>query len=307
MAFCLVGIFLLKQYNYLSYHFFFLFLFFLFSDTSFHDTLPVLNFSLSSWLLGPSPINPGIESASDAPPAVIRYSLDQRPTSLPIQPFTFHHQFPSKQAQPKPLLPLLSGYVSGMQARGSSESAAGGPLDEDSENIAENVDTYREALTGAADPGPGSVRPSPLGSYSPVRLQGPQSSGTCSTCTPSPHPPPQPPAQRPQNLSSPRSEGPILSQGKQEVRSVPLLLTPPLSSSMKRGAGPTLLPPLQDHCYHRETPPILSGLQSDTLSPLGIMESGKHGEGGEGDGTRTQNGMFQVLNKIVYNVFFFLE
>ncbi|XP_016898650.1 iporin isoform X3 [Cynoglossus semilaevis] len=231
----------------------------------------------------------GIESASDAPPAVIRYSLDQRPTSLPIQPFTFHHQFPSKQAQPKPLLPLLSGYVSGMQARGSSESAAGGPLDEDSENIAENVDTYREALTGAADPGPGSVRPSPLGSYSPVRLQGPQSSGTCSTCTPSPYPPPQPPAQRPQNLSSPRSEGPILSQGKQEVRSVPLLLTPPLSSSMKRGAGPTLLPPLQDHCYHRETPPILSGLQSDTLSPLGIMESGKHGEGGEGDGTRTQN------------------
>uniref|UniRef100_A0A3P8VNJ9 RUN and SH3 domain containing 2 n=1 Tax=Cynoglossus semilaevis TaxID=244447 RepID=A0A3P8VNJ9_CYNSE len=180
-------------------------------------------------------------SASDASPAVIRYSHDQRPTSLPIQPFTFHHQFPSKQAQPKPLLPLLSGYACGIQARGSSESAAGGPLDEDTENMAENVDTYQETLTEAADPGPGSVRPSPLGSYSPVRLQGAQSSGTCSTCTPSPQVPP--PAQRPQNLSSPLSAGPTVSQGKQEVRSVPLLPIPPLSW----GAGPTLLPALQAH------------------------------------------------------------
>uniref|UniRef100_A0A3Q3J2D5 RUN domain-containing protein n=1 Tax=Monopterus albus TaxID=43700 RepID=A0A3Q3J2D5_MONAL len=116
---------------------------------------------------------------------VVRYSKDQRPTTLPIQPFTFHHQFASKPPQPKPLLPLLTGYVSGMQAHPSSGSE--GPVGEDSEDGGDNVHRYQGALAAAAPP-PGSVRPSPLGSYSPVRIQGAPSSGTCSTCTPSPQP-----------------------------------------------------------------------------------------------------------------------
>ncbi|KAG5835135.1 hypothetical protein ANANG_G00268930 [Anguilla anguilla] len=41
---------------------------------------------------------------------VVRYSKDQRPTTLPIQPFTLQHQV--GKAQSKPLRPLLSEYVS---------------------------------------------------------------------------------------------------------------------------------------------------------------------------------------------------
>ncbi|XP_040898183.1 iporin isoform X2 [Toxotes jaculatrix] len=230
----------------------------------------------------------GLSSSSDSRPAVVRYSRDQRPTTLPIQPFTFHHQFTSKPPQPKPLLPLLTGYVSGMQARSSSGSgsgsASGGPVGEDSEDAAENVRKYQGALAGAAPP-PGSVRPSPLGSYSPVRLQGAPSSGTCSTCTPSP--------QRSHSLSCPLSAGlgplqtpPTVKQGG---GSAALPATPPPSLGVKRGTVPPMLPAVQGHCVHRGALSSLPALHGDTLSPLGCLDSGKHGEGSKGPGARTHN------------------
>ncbi|XP_034452110.1 iporin isoform X3 [Hippoglossus hippoglossus] len=224
----------------------------------------------------------GLSSSSDSQPAVVRYSLDQRPTTLPIQPFTFHHTFASKPPQPKPLLPLLTGYVSGMQARSSSGSGSGsgGAVGEDGEDAAENVHSYQGALAGEAPP-PGSVRPSPLGSYSPVRLQGAPSSGTCSTCSPSPQPPHSP--------SCPLSAGfsPLHSpkQGGGSAPSTP----PPPSLGVKRGAVPPMLPAVQGHCFHRGAPTSLPALHSDTLSPLGCVDSGKHGEGSNGSGARTQN------------------
>lgn len=228
---------------------------------------------------------------------MVRYSKDQRPTTLPIQPFTFHHQFASKPPQPKPLLPLLTGYVSGMQARSSSGSgsgsgsgsASGGPGGEDSEDAAENVHRYQGALTAAAPP-PGSVRPSPLGSYSPVRLHGAPSSGTCSTCTPSPQPA--------HSLSCPLSAGlgPLHSPqtAKQSVGSGPLPPTPPPPSlGAKRGTVPPMLPAVQGHCFHRGALTSLPALPGDTLSPLGCLESGNHMEGSKGSGARTHNGRFQ--------------
>ncbi|XP_026177363.1 iporin isoform X2 [Mastacembelus armatus] len=223
----------------------------------------------------------GLSSSSDSRPAVVRYSKDQRPTTLPIQPFTFHHQFTSKPPQPKPLLPLLSGYVSGMQARSVSGAAVG----EDSEDVAEHVQRHQGALATAAPP-PGSVRPSPLGSYSPVRLQGAPSSGTCSTCTPSPQPP--------HSLSCPLSAGlgPLRTPptGKQGEGSAPLPPTPPPSSlGVKRGVVPPMLPVVQGHCYHRGALPSLPALHSDTLSPLSSLDSGKHVEGSKGPGTRAHN------------------
>ncbi|XP_040010642.1 iporin isoform X2 [Xiphias gladius] len=231
----------------------------------------------------------GLSSSSDSRPAVVRYSRDQRPTTLPIQPFTFHHQFTSKPPQPKPLLPLLTGYVSGMQARCTSGPGSGpgsgGPAVEDSEDAAENVLRYQGAQAGAAPP-PGSVRPSPLGSYSPVRLQGAPSPGTCSTCTPSP--------QRPHSLSCPLSAG-LSPQHtpatvKQGGGSAPLPPTPPPPSlGVKRGAVPPTLPEVQGHCFHRGALPSLPPLHSDTLSPLGCLDSGKHGEGSKGPGSRTHN------------------
>ncbi|XP_034728763.1 LOW QUALITY PROTEIN: iporin-like [Etheostoma cragini] len=232
---------------------------------------------------------------SDSRPVVVRYSKDQRPTTLPIQPFTFHHQFASKppQPQPKPLLPLLTGKVSGMQARSSSSSGSGSgsgsgscsgrPVGEDSEDAAENV--YRYQGTAAAPP-PGSVRPSPLGSYSPVRLQGALSSGTCSTCTPSPQPQ--------HSLSCPLSAGPgplhTPLTGKQGGVSVALPSTPPPPSlGLKRGMVPPMLPAVQGHCFHHGASPSLPALNSDMLSPLGCLDSGKHVEGSQGPGARTHN------------------
>nr|XP_046241883.1 AP-4 complex accessory subunit RUSC2 isoform X2 [Scatophagus argus] len=225
----------------------------------------------------------GLSASSDSSPAVVRYRKDQRPTTLPIQPFTFHHQFTSKPPQPKPLLPLLTGYVSGMQARSSSGSGSdsGGPVGEDSEDVAENVPRYQ----GTAPP-PGSVRPSPLGSYSPVRLQGAHSSSTCSTCTPSPQPP--------HSLSCPLSAGlgPLRTPptGKQERGSGQLPSTPPPPSlGLKRGTVPPMLPVVHAHCLHRGSLVSLPALHSDTLSPLGCLDSGNHMEGSKGPGARTHN------------------
>ncbi|XP_035513637.1 iporin isoform X2 [Morone saxatilis] len=227
----------------------------------------------------------GLSSSSDSRPAVVRYRKDQRPTTLPIQPFTFHHQFASKPPQPKPLLPLLTGYHSGMQARSSSGSGSdsGGPVGEDSEDATENVHGYQGT---AAAPPPGSVRPSPLGSYSPVRLQGATSSGTCSTCTPSPQPP--------HSLSCPLSAGlgPLHTPptGKQGGGSVPLPSTPPPPSlGAKRGTVPPMLPAVQGHCFHRGGLASLPALPSDTLSPLGCLDSGNYMEGSKGPGARTHN------------------
>lgn len=239
----------------------------------------------------------GLSSSSDSRPTVVRYRKDQRPTTLPIQPFTFHHQFATKPPQPKPLLPLLTGYVSGMQARSSSGSGSdsGGPVGEDSEDAAENVHRYQGTLTTSAPP-PGSVRPSPLGSYSPVRLQGVPSSSTCSTCSPSPQPP--------HSLSCPLSAGlgPLHTPptGKQGRGSVQLPSTPPPPSlGVKRGVVPPMLPAVHGHCFHRGALASLPALHGDTLSPLGCLDSGNHAEGSIGPGARTQNGRFQ---KIVHTV-----
>ncbi|XP_054629818.1 AP-4 complex accessory subunit RUSC2 isoform X2 [Dunckerocampus dactyliophorus] len=180
----------------------------------------------------------GPSSSCDVHPAVVRYSKDQRPTTLPIQPFTFQHQMASKPPQSKPLLPLLMGHMSEMQApAGSSEDVS---------------------VTTAAAPPPDSVRPSPLGSYSPVHLQEATSSGTCSTCTPSPAPP--------HNLSCELSAGRCPQATMTKQSSGPLPPTPPPASlGLKRGVVPPMLPPVQG-----------PGLQRDMLSPLGCMKTGNH-------------------------------
>lgn len=177
-----------------------------------------------------------------------------------------------------------------MQPRSSSGSGSdsGGPVGEDVEDASENVHRYQGTLA-AAGPPPGSVRPSPLGSYSPVRLQGAPSSGTCSTCTPSPQPP--------HSLSCPLSAGLGLLHtpptGKHGGGSVPVTTTPPPPSlGVKRGIVPPMLPALQGHCFHRGGLASLPALQSDTLSPLGCLDSGSV-DGSKGSGARTHNGKFQ--------------
>uniref|UniRef100_A0A9J8B129 RUN and SH3 domain containing 2 n=1 Tax=Cyprinus carpio carpio TaxID=630221 RepID=A0A9J8B129_CYPCA len=200
----------------------------------------------------------GLSSSTDSSPVVIRYSKDQRPTSLPIQPFTFQHQFGKPQA--KPLLPLLDGYISQMQARGATAPEGG---EDDSEED-------RRPPHGTSN-APTTVRPSPLGSYSPVCLQGaPTSSGTCSTCTPTPGGP-----RPPRSLSCPISAG-LLPQHTPTERAIctetpklaPLPPTPPPPPLMKQSL---LMPalPTRNHCFHRGNLPTLP---SSGLSPLGQLE-----------------------------------
>ncbi|XP_029574016.1 iporin isoform X1 [Salmo trutta] len=238
-------------------------------------------------------------SSSSSSSAVVRYTKDQRPTTLPIQPFTFHHQF-SKPPQPKPLLPLLTGYVSGMQARGGGPS--GGPEGSDGVEDDRWEDSLRRCQSGGtmgglvsavAPLGPGSVRPSPLGSYSPVRLQG-VTSTSCSTCTPSP--------QTPRSLSCPLSAGllPLHHTHPPPARlaAAPLLPTPPPPPlGVKRGAVPPMLPPVQGQVqgqchqhYHCGTLPILPVVLQDSEISLRYEETSDSAEASRGPGSRTQHG-----------------
>ncbi|XP_016321347.1 iporin-like isoform X1 [Sinocyclocheilus anshuiensis] len=200
----------------------------------------------------------GLSSSTDSSPVVFRYSKDQRPTSLPIQPFTFQHQFGKPQT--KPLLPLLDGYISQMQARGAAVPEGG---EDDSEED-------RRPPHGSSN-APTTVRPSPLGSYSPIRLQvAPTSSGTCSTCTPTPGGP-----RPPRSLSCPISAG-LLPQHTptgmairtETPKLAPLPPTPPPPPLMKQSL---LMPalPTRNHCFHRGNLPTLP---SSGLSPLGQLE-----------------------------------
>ncbi|KTG47455.1 hypothetical protein cypCar_00017924 [Cyprinus carpio] len=200
----------------------------------------------------------GLSSSTDSSPVVIRYNKDQRPTSLPIQPFTLQHQFGKPQA--KPLLPLLDGYISHMQTRGAAAAEGG---EDDSEE--DRVPPHGTSST------PTTVRPSPLGSYSPVRLQGaPTSSGTCSTCTPTPGGP-----KPPRSLSCPNSAGllpqqtpPGMTTRTETPKHTPLPPTPPPPPLMKQSP---LMPalPTRNHCFHRGNLPTLS---SSGLSPLASQE-----------------------------------
>ncbi|XP_016143839.1 iporin-like [Sinocyclocheilus grahami] len=200
----------------------------------------------------------GLSSSTDSSPVVIRYNKDQRPTSLPIQPFTFQHQFGKPQA--KPLLPLLDGYISHMQTRGAAAPEGG---EDDSEED-------RRPPHGKSN-SPTTVRPSPLGSYSPVRLQGaPTSSGTCSTCTPTPGGP-----KPPRSLSCPISAGlvpqhtpPGMTIRTETPKLTPLPPTPPPPPLMKQSP---LMPalPTRNHCFHRGNLPTLP---SSGLSPLASQE-----------------------------------
>ncbi|XP_051552194.1 AP-4 complex accessory subunit RUSC2 isoform X2 [Myxocyprinus asiaticus] len=203
----------------------------------------------------------GLSSSTDSSPVVVRYSKDQRPTSLPIQPFTFQHQFGKPQA--KPLLPLLDGYISHMQARGVAAPEGG-------EDNSEEDHRQPHAASNA----PTTVRPSPLGSYSPVRLQAaPTSSGTCSTCTPTPSGP-----KPPRSLSCPISAG-LLPQHTPPGEAIqmetpklaPLPPTPPPPPLMKQGP---LMPalPTRIHFLHRGNLTDLPTLPSSGLSPLGKLE-----------------------------------
>ncbi|XP_069631434.1 AP-4 complex accessory subunit RUSC2 isoform X3 [Haliaeetus albicilla] len=125
---------------------------------------------------------------------VVRYSKDQRPTTLPIQPFVFQHHFskPSKAralrshfaSSLSQLYSLSSNWPASQQISYNSQSSALATSAEQS--VAAGSQAHSTLLTqrsvdGAAScndgcikkPAPETTRPPPLGSYSPVRCNVP--------------------------------------------------------------------------------------------------------------------------------------
>ncbi|KAI7793141.1 AP-4 complex accessory subunit RUSC2 [Triplophysa rosa] len=100
--------------------------------------------------------NPEGESALSQD--VVRYTKEQRPTSLPIQPFVL--QAPSGKQQSKTLGSLLNQYISHKYKKPGPSKA-----------------TCKTK---------GHVQLSPVGYYSTIHLETTPSSDTCSTCTSSP-------------------------------------------------------------------------------------------------------------------------
>ncbi|XP_031426151.1 iporin isoform X1 [Clupea harengus] len=216
----------------------------------------------------------GLSSSTDGSPVVMRYSKDQRPTTLPIQPFTFQHQFQKSQ---KPLLPLISGYVSHMHARGAAAPPEGGEDEPREERKHPRYQPLAEAPT--------SVRPSPLGSYSPVRLQGAPSVSSCSTCSPSPEPGGAAVGRSrpPRSLSCPisasllpttLSHSPPGGAADTHAKLTPLPTTPPPPPVAKKSPVPA--GSLHDRpgvCLHRTNLPPLPALPSLPNSGIGTLES----------------------------------
>uniref|UniRef100_A0A8B9SBF3 RUN and SH3 domain containing 2 n=1 Tax=Apteryx owenii TaxID=8824 RepID=A0A8B9SBF3_APTOW len=125
---------------------------------------------------------------------VVRYSKDQRPTTLPIQPFVFQHHF-SKPPKARALhshfasslsqlYSLASNRSASQQTSSNSQSSASATSAEQS--VVAGSQAHSTLLTqrsadGAASlndgcikkPAPETTRPSPLGSYSPVRCNVP--------------------------------------------------------------------------------------------------------------------------------------
>uniref|UniRef100_A0A8C5P6W4 RUN and SH3 domain containing 2 n=1 Tax=Leptobrachium leishanense TaxID=445787 RepID=A0A8C5P6W4_9ANUR len=139
---------------------------------------------------------------------VFRYSKDQRPTTLPIQPFVFQHHF----SKPK-IRPLHSHFTSSLSqlynlsgSRSSSQNNVSDTQSSAPVTLAGHTEVANNhtkligvagklILDGMTDAGedqnkkPASdTRPSPLGSYSPIRSNGPffQSMDSGSSSSPSP-------------------------------------------------------------------------------------------------------------------------
>ncbi|XP_071988904.1 AP-4 complex accessory subunit RUSC2 isoform X1 [Engystomops pustulosus] len=140
---------------------------------------------------------------------VFRYSKDQRPTTLPIQPFVFQHHFSKPKTRPlhshftsslSQLYGLSSNRSASQQNVSESQSSAPGTLVGQMEangghsrtiNLPgklslDGLATIRDDQNGKQ--APETTRPSPLGSYSPIRSNATffQSMDSGSSSSPSP-------------------------------------------------------------------------------------------------------------------------
>lgn len=222
---------------------------------------------------------------------VLRYSKEQRPTTLPIQPFVFQHHFPKQLAKARALHSLsqlysLSGCSRAQQPAPLAPPTAQVPASDPSGES--QASTNRGARK--AGPEPETSRPSPLGSYSPIRSAGPFGLSTDSSASASCSPPPEQgtatessppwslscPAVQPATSQQPQKEDPkILTLAEYRLHGTGSL--PPLGSwrsslsraeSLTRGGGEGCMASRPNNANHL-SPQALKWREYRRKNPLG--------------------------------------
>ncbi|NXR47806.1 RUSC2 protein, partial [Hippolais icterina] len=230
---------------------------------------------------------------------VVRYSKDQRPTTLPIQPFVFQHHF-SKPPKARALhshfasslsqLYSLSSNRPASQQISSSQSSAWATSAEQAAvagSQAHGTLVTQRSADGAASrsdggikkPGPETTRPSPLGSYSPVRCNVPFFQSVDSSSSPT--------AERAEDSQPPRSRSCPISANLLPMRSSPAVSAMQTSKATKADTlrqkeNPKLIPKKE---APREPSPPLSEyrLHSGSLPPLSVGGMSMSRVGGHAD------------------------
>ncbi|NWR06168.1 RUSC2 protein, partial [Paradoxornis webbianus] len=230
---------------------------------------------------------------------VVRYSKDQRPTTLPIQPFVFQHHF-SKPPKARALHSHFASSLSQLYSLSSSRPASQQISSSQSSTWATSAEqaavagsqahatlvTQRSA-DGAASrsdggikkPGPETTRPSPLGSYSPVRCNVPFFQSVDSSSSPT--------TERAEDSQPPRSRSCPISANLLPTRSSPAVSAMQPSKATKADTlrqkeNPKLI--LKKEAPMDPSPPLSEyRLHSGSLPPLSVGGMSMSRVGGHAD------------------------
>ncbi|XP_048146518.1 AP-4 complex accessory subunit RUSC2 isoform X2 [Corvus hawaiiensis] len=244
------------------------------------------------------PSGHGAGGGTDSKP-VVRYSKDQRPTTLPIQPFVFQHHF-SKPPKARALHSHFASSLSQLYSLSSNRSASQQISSSQSSALATSAEraavagsqahgmlvTQRSA-DGAASrsdggikkPGPETTRPSPLGSYSPVRCNMPFFQSVDSSSSPT--------AERAEDSQPPRSRSCPISANLLPTRSSPAVSAMQPSKATKADTlrqkeNPKLI--LKKEVPLEPSPPLSEyRLHSGSLPPLSVGGLSMSRVGGHAD------------------------
>ncbi|NXH51199.1 RUSC2 protein, partial [Rhabdornis inornatus] len=230
---------------------------------------------------------------------VVRYSKDQRPTTLPIQPFVFQHHF-NKPPKARALHSHFASSLSQLYSLSSNRSASQQISSSQSSALATSAEqavvvgsqghgtlvTQRSA-DGAAShgdggvkkPGPETTRPSPLGSYSPVRCNVPFFQSVDSSSSPT--------TERAEDCQPPRSRSCPISANLLPTRSSPAVSAMQPSKATKADTlrqkeNPKLIP--KKEAPLEPSPPLSEyRLHSGSLPPLSVGAMSMSRVGGHAD------------------------
>ncbi|XP_054139302.1 AP-4 complex accessory subunit RUSC2 isoform X2 [Melozone crissalis] len=245
------------------------------------------------------PSGHGAGGGTDSKP-VVRYSKDQRPTTLPIQPFVFQHHF-SKPPKARALHSHFASSLSQLYSLSSNRPASQQISTSQCSALATSAEqaavagsqahgalvTQQRSADGAASrgdggikkPGPETTRPSPLGSYSPVRCNVPFFQSVDSSSSPT--------SERAEDSQPPRSRSCPISANLLPTRSSPAVSAMQPSKATKADTlrqkeNPKLIP--KKEAPLEPSPPLSEyRLHSGSLPPLSVGGMSMSRVGGHAD------------------------